>query len=240
MTNTAAIVLVGSELISGDIADENRQIITRELRLVGVQTMSVHLVRDEVDAVADLLRHLSSRVAHVITVGGLGPTLDDITLAAVAQAFGLTLVTSQPDDTSAFARMSGSETTQPILRCHPLGSEIISTAHGPVVRTHNVYSLPGLPRLVRDRLSALIRRLVGRTIHRRTMFLTVPQSRVARKLDEATRQYPAVSIGCYPSSDLHGGTKVSFEGSDSEDVNCCLSFVQAALAAANLDTSGGT
>lgn len=236
MASTAALVLVGGELLSGKVADGNRQFISHELRSAGVKTSSVHIVGDEVGPIADLVRHLSSRVTYVITVGGLGPTLDDITLEAVARAFGLTVVTTQPEDASAYARMSGSETTQPLLRHFPNGSEIISTAHGPVVRTHNVYSLPGLPRLVRARFAALAERLRGSAIHSRTMSLSLPQSHIARTLEQASRRYPAVSIGCYPSSDLLDGTAVTFEGSDSDDVDRCFSLVQTRLAVSSLNS----
>jgi len=231
MTNTAALVLVGTELIFGDTAEENRKLLGSELQRIGVRVIGVHIVRDEIDQVADLIRHLSSRVTTVITVGGLGPTVDDITLAAVARAFGLSLVTKQADDASTYALMSGSETTQPMLRCVPTASERIFTANGPLVRTHNVYSLPGLPRLVTARLGTLIQRLESSAINRHAMCWNLPQSQIAPSLDEATRKYPTVSIGCYPSGNTHGDTIVSFEGSDSEDVKGCVSFVRDSLLA---------
>jgi len=227
MIFTAALVLVGSELIRG--IDENQQFISNELRSAGISITSVHIVRDEVESVANLVRFLSRSVTYVITIGGLGPTLDDITLEAVARAFGLPLVTREPEDIAAYARMSGSETTQPQLRCFPDASEIIQTDHGPVVRTGNVYSLPGLPRLVKARFPTLLRRLGSGAIHSRTLSLSTPQSHIAPLLERVGEQHPSVSIGCYPSSDLREGTTLLFEGTDMDEINRCVSFLESSL-----------
>lgn len=230
MVFTAALVLVGSELISGGIDDENREFISTKVRSAGVNVTSVHMVRDEVDIVADLVRFLSTRVTYVITVGGLGPTLDDVTLEAVARAFGTSLITRDPEDIGEFERMSGSETTQPQLRRFPKGAEMVPTEHGPVVRTENVYSLPGLPRLVKERFPALLRRFGSTAIHSRSLSLGMPQSRVAPALERAGKLHPTVSIGCYPSSDARDGVALLFEGTDLEEINCCISIVQSFLA----------
>jgi molybdenum cofactor synthesis domain-containing protein len=229
MIFTAALVLVGSELISGDVRDENRQFISDKLRSAGVHVAGVHIVRDEVEIIADLVRFLSTRVTYVITVGGLGPSLDDVTLEAVTRAFRLPLVTREPEDRADYARMSGSETVQPQLRHFPKGAEVVPTDHGPVVRTENVYSLPGLPRLVKARFPTLLRRLGSGAIHSRTLSLVMPQSRVAPVLERASELHPSVSIGCYPSSELHDGVALLFEGTDREEINRCISMVQSSL-----------
>ena len=232
MSLNAALLLVGSELIRGGTSgsvDENRQFLADELRTVGVNIASVHVVRDDVDSIADLVRFLSSRVAYVITAGGLGPTLDDVTLEAVARAFGLPLVTKEPLDPTDYARMSGSETIQPQLRHVPDGAEVISTAHGPVVRTGNVYSLPGLPRLVKARFSAILGHFGSGAIQAYTLTVAMPQSRVASALERARERYPSVSIGCHPSSDPLDGTTLLFEGRDADELNGCLTFVKLSL-----------
>ena len=229
MILTAAIVLVGSELIRGSIIDKNGQFISNELRSLGINITSVHIIRDEVEVITNLVRFLSSSVTYVITVGGLGPTLDDVTLEAVARAFGLPLVTREPEDIAAYARMSGSETTQTQLRYFPDGSEIIPTDHGPVVRTGNVYSLPGLPRLVKARFPTLLRRLNSGVIHTRTLLLSTPQSHIASLLERIGEQHPSISIGCYPSSNLREGTTLLFEGTDMDEINRCVSFLESSL-----------
>jgi molybdenum cofactor synthesis domain-containing protein len=230
MTNTAALVLIGTELVRGALTDDNRAFLSSELGSVGVSIASVHMIRDEAGAIADLVRYLADKVTAVITVGGLGPTPDDVTLEAVARAFGLALESRHPDDTAAYARMSGAETTQPLLRHFPVGSELIPTDHGPIVRTSNVYCLPGLPRLVRARLPVLLRRLgAAGAIHFRSISLNMPQSRAAPTLERASRQFPAIFIGCYPSANFVDGIALAFEGPDMEEIDRCVSFIETAL-----------
>jgi len=232
MSLNAALLLIGSELIRGGTSgsvDENRQFLADELRTAGVNIASVHVVRDDVDSIADLVRFLSSRVAYLITAGGLGPTLDDVTLEAVARAFGLPLVTQEPMGPDDYARMSGSETLQPQLRHFPDGAEVISTAHGPVVRTGNVYSLPGLPRLVKARFSAILERFGGSVIQACTLTVAVPQSLVASALERASGRYPSVSIGCHPSSNPLDGTTLLFEGRSADELHACVTFVKLSL-----------
>lgn len=231
MTNTAALVLIGTELVRGALTDANRGFISDELGSVGVSIASVHIVRDEVAAVADLVRYLADKVTYVITVGGLGPTPDDVTMEAVARAFGLALESRDPDDTAAYALMSGAETRQPLLRHFPVGSELIPTDHGPIVRTSNVYCLPGLPRLVRARLPVLLRRLGSAgALDFRSISLNMPQSRAAPTLERASRQFPTVSVGCYPSANFPDGIALAFEGPDMKEIDRCVSFVESALA----------
>lgn len=229
MVFTAALILVGSEHVTSGIDSENRQFISSKLRSVGVIVASVHTVRDEAGTVADLVRFLSGRVTYVITVGGLGPTRDDITLEAVAGAFGMPVVTREPEDVAAFAQMSGSETMQPQLRHFPKDAEIIPTGHGPIVRTENVYSLPGLPRLVKARFPALLRRLGGGATHSRALSLGMPQSQIAPMLERVGKLHPSVSIGCYPSSELRDGVALLFEGTDLEEIDRCVSMVRSGL-----------
>jgi molybdopterin-biosynthesis enzyme MoeA-like protein len=229
MTHMAALVLVGTELIRGRPSDQNREFMTQQLHSISIQIRSVHIVRDDVGHIAELVQFLWRKVAYVFTVGGLGPTLDDVTLEGVASGFGLALESVHPDDVAAYARMSGSETVKPLLRHRPVGSELIQTDHGPIVKTINVYSLPGLPRLVRARFPTLLGRLGSDVIHSRSLSLSLPQSRVAPVLERAAEKFKGVTIGCYPSSNLLDGVSLIFEGRDIDDIDKCLRFVETSV-----------
>lgn len=230
MTITAALFLVGTELVHTDIADENQAYITSTLRDAGVNVNSVHIVRDDVSLLSDLLSFLRFRVSYIVTAGGLGPTIDDITLEAVARAFSMPLITTEPTSPAVYERMSGSETTLSDLRQYPAESEIISTGHGPVVRTANVYSLPGLPRLVRARLPEVLPRLKRTPIHSCEIFFSLPQSQIAALLEQAQTAHRLVSIGCHPSSNPGEGTTVTLEGTDADEISRCASFLRRSLA----------
>ncbi len=225
VTPTASLILVGTELVHGSVVDENRQFIAHELRSVGIDLISVHIVKDDVPTLAALIRHLAPVVTYLITVGGLGPTVDDVTLEAVAIALDRRPVYNEPTDVAAFAQMSGSETPQPLLRVIPEDAETILTSQGPVVRTENVFSLPGLPRLVRARWPAAVSRFEHGAICSRALTLPRAQSQVAGTLREASRIFPAVSIGCYPTSDARE-TTLTFVGDTAEAVEACVDYVR--------------
>lgn len=225
MANTAAVVLVGSELLRGNLTDENTPFLRGELASLGVQISSLHTVRDDVAALGQLLDFLRLTATYVITVGGLGPTIDDVTMEAVARAARTELLTNEPDGPSDFARMSGSEFVKPTLRHVPRGAELIETDHGPVVRVGNIFSLPGLPRLVRARFPALRSYFDGSAISYRKIEVPTPQSMIARTLVKANAKFPAIVIGCYPSQGPEGETTLTFEGKDAADVEACQSWV---------------
>src|SRR3954447_19114000 len=86
---TAAIVIIGEEILSGKVEEENARYLVRELRGLGVEVRRIEILPDVVDEIAASLRALAPRVDNVFTSGGVGPTHDDVTLPAVAAAFGM-------------------------------------------------------------------------------------------------------------------------------------------------------
>src|SRR4030095_10474079 len=89
MAPRAAILLIGNELLSGKVEDENARYLTRQLRELGVTLARVEIIPDVAEEIAEAVRVLSERYDVVFTSGGVGPTHDDVTLAAVAAAFGM-------------------------------------------------------------------------------------------------------------------------------------------------------
>src|ERR1700712_3839049 len=88
---TAAILLIGNELLSGKVEDENARYLTRQLRELGVSLARVEIIPDDAAEIAQTVRALAARYDLVFTSGGVGPTHDDVTLAAVGAAFGMPL-----------------------------------------------------------------------------------------------------------------------------------------------------
>src|ERR1700738_5503078 len=86
--STAAIVVIGNEILSAKVVDENGPFLARELRALGVELRRIETVPDEVPLIVDALRRCLSSAQWVFTSGGIGPTHDDVTIAAVAQALG--------------------------------------------------------------------------------------------------------------------------------------------------------
>src|SRR4051812_39865351 len=89
---TAAIALIGDELLSGKVVDENAQLLIRDLRELGVALRRLIIVPDVLDDIATTVRTLSEAHTHVFTSGGVGPTHDDLTMEGIARGFGTTVV----------------------------------------------------------------------------------------------------------------------------------------------------
>src|SRR6185503_9517286 len=89
---TAGIVLIGDELLSGKVDDENARFLIAELRALGVQLQRISVIPDVLDEIAATVRDFSSRFDHVFTSGGVGPTHDDLTMEAIARGFGVQVV----------------------------------------------------------------------------------------------------------------------------------------------------
>jgi molybdenum cofactor synthesis domain-containing protein len=220
MNKTAAIVIIGSEIINGEITDVNGMLISTELAKIGFRVSSISIINDDLNNASDLIRFLSPRETVIITVGGLGPTIDDITMAAIAKAFEMNLVSKPALSSTDFRKMSGSETSNNLIKNLPEGSRVINSPHGPVVRTNNVYSLPGLPGLVKNRLKVLMDLLFepfGKQ-YKREWVIELPQSSIAALLEEGTRLFPNVTVGCYPQKDSNSRTKIILSGTREKEV----------------------
>src|SRR6266481_5614905 len=89
---TAGIVVIGNEVLSGKVDEENARFLTKELRDLGVKLMRVAIIRDDVDTIAQEVKSHAAQFTHVFTTGGVGGTHDDVTFEGVARAFGIPIV----------------------------------------------------------------------------------------------------------------------------------------------------
>src|SRR5207244_833330 len=150
---TAAILVIGNEILSAKVQDENGPFLARELRALGVELRRIETVPDEVPLIVDALRRCLSQAQWVFTSGGVGPTHDDVTIAAVSQAFGRAVVLDER--TLQLLRAHFGEPLKPALRRLaevPEGSRV-EFHEGylfPVISLENVVILPGVPPLLRE------------------------------------------------------------------------------------------
>ncbi|KAI8473634.1 MAG: MoaB/Mog domain-containing protein, partial [Monoraphidium minutum] len=160
ITLRAGIVVIGDEIISGKVPDSNTPFICRELRSIGWSVAKVVMVPDEVSAIAAEVAALSGEVDVVLTSGGVGPTLDDVTMEAVAQAFGTNLVRN-PNIEESLTAFFGEDLTNAHLKMADTPEDFTTllsprTEGGalspwPVVKCRNVFMLPGVPHLLQKK-----------------------------------------------------------------------------------------
>ena len=201
MPASAAILTIGNEVVSGDVANTNATFLAQRLEALGVRVLLTAAVPDEVDAIGDFVRREASRVDTLIVTGGLGGTPDDITREALAAAFGVPQeeVPELADDLrSRFPRHPDYAARWAQL---PAGSEPLQNPHGgaPGFRIANVWVLPGLPSEMEAMFDAYADEFRGeRPIASWRRAYATRESDIVHLLTGATVRWPKVKVGSYP------------------------------------------
>jgi len=208
--STAAIILIGNELLSGKIRDENAFWLTGRLRALGVSLRRVVVVPDEEGPIVEEVRRCSSEFTHVFTSGGVGPTHDDVTLPCIAVAFGVDLVVD-PELERGLRQHLGDRLTPGHLRMAavPRGMTLI---HGgaylwPVMRIRNVVVLPGVPQIFRAKFDAIAEQFRGERFFLVSVDLDADEGSIAACLEAVEREH-GVSVGSYPRIDREADYRV--------------------------------
>ena len=206
---TAAFLIIGNEILSGRTQDTNLCFLGQRLSELGIRLVESRIVADETPAIIDAIHSLRSGRDTLFTSGGIGPTHDDITTAAVAEAFKRPLVTSEYALSELRRHYTDEELTEPRLKMTlmPEGAEEIPNriSSAPGFRIENVYVLAGVPSIFRamfDELAPKLRR--GPPIQSRSVRARAGESIVAAELGKIQRLYPAIDIGSYPGADENG------------------------------------
>lgn len=205
-TVTAALIVIGEEILSGRTRDENISYLALYLTRIGIALREVRVVRDVEAEIVAAVNELRPRYSYVFTTGGLGPTHDDITTDAIASAFGV----EAPIDPRAVEAMrqgySGQELTPARLRMAriPEGAELIDNpvSRAPGFMLGNVIVMAGIPRIMQVMLDAVAPRLKkGRLMVSRSVRVAAPEGAVAPGLADLQVAHPEVQIGSYPFFD---------------------------------------
>lgn len=204
MVRTAGIIVIGSEILSGRTPDRNAIFLLRELHALGVETRRVTVVPDDVDAISDAVSTFSSEFDLVFTSGGVGPTHDDVTMAAVARAFDRGFE-RRAELLRALERYYGDAFPEGARRMAdvPEGAVLVTVENGlfPVVTVENVYILPGVPEILASKFRGIRERFRTAPYHDSEIFLGVDEGVVADTLREVVALFPDVALGSYPSFD---------------------------------------
>jgi molybdenum cofactor synthesis domain-containing protein len=199
---TAALIIIGDEILSGRTQDKNLAFVAKWLNVQGIRLSEVRVVPDRMEAIVVAVRALSAAHDYVFTTGGIGPTHDDITIDAVAEAVGRPVVIN-PRAEEILREHYGDRITPARLRMArtPEGAELIETSSSgaPGVRVDNLFLLAGVPAIARAMLAGLDGRLEGgRPVLQRTVGAWVAESQVAELLEQVEKAHPGSQIGSYP------------------------------------------
>ena len=198
---SAALVVIGNEILSGKVQDSNAYFTARELRGVGVELKRIAVVPDDLSAIAEEVVYCSSHFDFVITSGGVGPTHDDITMEGVAIAFKRKLI-AHPELVRLIQNYSGERANAASLKMAEVPEGAVLNEAGdirfPTVQVENVYVLPGIPQLFESKLAALKPRLSADPYFMRAIYTSSIESSLAEHLNATLSNYPQLMLGSYP------------------------------------------
>ncbi len=204
---TAAILVIGDEILSGRTKDKNIGYIADHCTAIGIQVKEVRIVPDEEPEIVAAVQALSRRHTYVFTTGGIGPTHDDITADCVAKAFGVG-IDHHPEVKQLLLenfKRRGVEATPARLRMAriPFGAEIIENkvSVAPGFKIGNVIVMAGIPAVMQVMLDSVTPRLkTGRKMLSVTIELMRPEGEIAELFGETQKEFPDVPMGSYPFS----------------------------------------
>jgi molybdenum cofactor synthesis domain-containing protein len=240
-TVTAAVLIIGDEILSGRTQDTNLRDIARFLGAHGVDLSEARTVPDVLEEIVDALNALRGRYDYVITTGGIGPTHDDITADAVAAAFGVELY-EHPDILDMMTKRWGAELNAARRRMArvPTGGELVNNpVQGPPGFTiGNVFVLAGVPQIMRGMLEDVGPRLKGGAVvvARTVRVEGSGEGALAAPLETVAKAHPGMSLGSYPFYNADGfGSNLVLRGRDPSEVEATVAELIAALNAAGID-----
>jgi molybdenum cofactor synthesis domain-containing protein len=217
-TPTAEAVIIGNEVLSGKVRDENAPYLIDVLRRLGVALTRVTVVPDAWDAIVETVSEAHRRADHVFTSGGVGPTHDDITLPCVAAALGRPIIRHEGLE-RMLHDLYGDRLQAAHLRMAdvPEGTELVmgDGLMVPAVRCENVFVLPGVPSIFRQKVDVIARWLGAVPYHARYVFVQTGEGALAPILHDVVARFPDVDVGSYPRLDsAEYKTKVTLESKE--------------------------
>ncbi len=232
---TACLIVIGNEILSGRTADKNLPYLAARLNELGIRLAEARVVPDVEEAIVRAVNECRAAHDYVFTTGGIGPTHDDITIPAIAAAFGVRAV-SQPDIEAAIrAHYAGRLTEAHLLMALvPEGAEVLSVAGRSFgqVRFRNVFILPGVPQLFQHRFHRFKHRFQGEPVLLKEVFLKADEGTIAASLREVSERFPEVLIGSYPNFfKAEYSVKVTLEARQDDLLDAAMADLQGRLAA---------
>jgi molybdenum cofactor synthesis domain-containing protein len=235
----ACAVVIGNEVLTAKVEDQNGPLLIRRLRERGVPLRGVMVVPDEVDEIVEAVQWAKARAEHVFTSGGIGPTHDDVTVRSVALALGRDVV-RMPEIERMVREHYGDKATPEALRLAdaPAGTVLMRQpgVWYPVLSCEGIYLLPGVPQLFRLQLETVLSQLQGTPVVLRCLYLSLGEAEIAAVLDEIALAMPDVAIGSYPQfgKDVDYRVKVTVEHVDGTRTQAAMEALVARLPSAGI------
>ena len=235
---TAGLLIIGDEILSGRTQDRNVAPIALWLNLQGIRLAEVRVVPDVKDRIVEAVNALRAENDYLFTTGGIGPTHDDITVDAIAEATGVGVEVhpkARATLESYYATRGGITEARLRMARVPAGAELIENrmSGAPGIRHGNIFILAGVPHIAALMLEALSGSIEGgRPLLSRTIGCWVPESEVADTLGATEKAHEGCQIGSYPFfRDGRVGANFVVRSADGSRLDACIADLVARLQA---------
>ena len=227
---TAAMLVIGDEILSGRTRDANMYHLAGELTRHGIDLREARIVSDNAEAIIDAARTLSQAHTHVFTSGGIGPTHDDITADCIAAAFDAAIDVREDARAllAAHYESRGVELNSARLRMAriPDGATLIDNpvSVAPGFTLGNVHVMAGVPAVFEAMVASVLPGLTGGApMLSQTLTVHRPEGEIAGPLSDLADDFPELSIGCYPfQKDGAFGANIVVRGRDGARINAAM------------------
>jgi molybdenum cofactor synthesis domain-containing protein len=245
---TAALLVIGDEILSGRTKDKNIGHIAEFLTAVGIDLREVRVVPDEEPAIVAALNALRSRYTYVFTTGGIGPTHDDITADAVAKAFGVPIDYDPRAVEILRARLAetGGVMNEARMRMTrmPVGAELVlnKISAAPGFWIDNVIVMAGIPSVMQAMLDYVGPKLkTGAKMLSQTVLADCREGDIGTELGAIAKAHPTVLIGSYPFIDdkRRANAHIVMRSRDSQQLAAVKAAVEAMLARVHAQLAAG-
>ena len=236
---TACLIIIGNEILSGRTQDANLAIIGKKCDALGIRLSEARVIADTEAEIIHTVNTCRARFSYVFTTGGIGPTHDDITAAAIARAFDVELLRNQEAMNALDRYYEPKRLTEARLKMAdiPAGARLIDNpvSGAPGFQLENVFVLPGVPVIMEAMFDGLANRLVGGDpIITDNVTTNLPESEIAADLGVLQEQYPDISMGSYPyfrKGKL--GVNLVLRGTDATRMNAATAALSAVIVRLN-------
>ena len=224
---TAALLLIGNELLSGRTQDANLNYLAKQLTAMGIRLVEARVIGDEEDEIVDTVNALRVKYNYVFTTGGIGPTHDDITCECVAKAFDRRYMVNEEARRilEDYYDGSGRDLNEARMRMAytPEGAELVDNpiSRAPGFRVDNVIVMAGIPAVMRAMFESVAPSLEGGAkVVSRAVSVLMGEGDIARPLGELQERYLGLEIGSYPFvRNSKFGTTLVLRGTEESDVD---------------------
>jgi molybdenum cofactor synthesis domain-containing protein len=200
---TAAIIVIGNEILSGRTKDLNLGWLGEQLNLRGIRVKEARFIADDEAAIIDTVNDLRTKHSYVFTTGGIGPTHDDITASCIAKAFERPFE-ENPEARALLQEYYGDRLNEARLRMAklPKGAELISNpvSAAPGIKIDNVYVMAGIPKIMQAMFHSVADTLIGgQVVQSIAIDCHFGEGDIAPGLTKIQSRHPDVEIGSYPA-----------------------------------------